>query len=124
MQKEVEGSIELFSYYVETKNDPTRPYQYFYYIKIEDKVTKVSNETFERTSKSIFKNYTALFSKLENGELTYRNLDQLIRDYNFWLVNKHDKNEYRMAMKNDDEVEEQEEDFDDFDFDEVDTEEQ
>ncbi len=124
MQKEVEGAIELFSYYVETKNDPSRPYQYFYYIKIDDKVTKVSNETFERTSKSIFRDYTALYTKLENGELTYRNLDQLILDYNFWLVNKHDKNEYRMAMKNDDETRatENPKDFDDIDFDEVDTE--
>lgn len=120
MQKEISGNIELFTYYVENNNNAAHPYQYYYYIKIEDELTKVSNENFDRITKRVFKDYTALFSRLENGEFSCRNLDQIIRDYNFWLVNKHDRNEYRMAMKEQDEFDDIEsEEFEEFD--EVDT---
>jgi len=108
MQKETQGSIELFSYFIETPNQANNPLRYFYYIKTPDgKFNKVDRISFSQVSKELFNDYTALYSRIEQGDYSYRNLNQIIEDYNYWLVNQHNKDEYRMAMKMPDQQEDE-----------------
>ena len=60
---------------------------------------KVTEDLYRREAKKLFSNYTALSSRVGQKQFQYRNLDRMIRDYNYWTVNRHDKNEYRVAMK-------------------------
>ncbi|MEL6867664.1 MAG: hypothetical protein AAFP19_24780 [Bacteroidota bacterium] len=100
MQKEEDGELALYCYYVEVRNDPRKPYRYHYYIKDEGgKIKKISREKFGKDLKGLFKEYPALASRIGKKQFLYRNLDRMVRDYNYWVVNKHDKNEYRVAMK-------------------------
>ena len=39
------------------------------------------------------------FKKIGQKDFQYRNLDRMIRDYNYWSVNQHDSDEYRVALK-------------------------
>lgn len=102
VEREIEGEISLYCYYVEVRNDPKKPYRYYYYLKdIDGEVTKVERDNFEKMSKSTFKSYTALTSRLGKKDFQYRNLDRMVRDYNYWTANQHDPDEYRVAMKED-----------------------
>ena len=100
MEREVEGELNLYCYYMEVRNNPKKPFKYIYYIKGDDnKMKKVTEDLYRREAKTLFKNYTALSSRVGQKQFQYRNLDRMIRDYNYWTVNRHDKNEYRVAMK-------------------------
>lgn len=100
MQKEEEGAVTLFVYYIENRSDVKNPYRYHYYIQGEDgDLEKVERESFTSVSKKVFADYSALTSRVGKKDFSYRNLDRMVRDYNYWTVNQHDKSEYRVAMK-------------------------
>lgn len=100
MQREEEGALTLFCYYIESRTDVKNPFRYFYYIKDQDgSLTKVEKEDFSLVSKTIFKDYSALTGNVDKKGFVYRNLDRMVRDYNYWSVNQHDATEYRVAMK-------------------------
>lgn len=100
VEREVEGELNLYCYYMEVRNNPKKPFKYIYYIKGSNGQTKkVSEDRYNREAKTIFKDYSALSSRIGQKQFQYRNLDRMIRDYNYWTVNRHDKNEYRVAMK-------------------------
>ncbi len=104
MQREAEGVLDLYSYFVEVNNNGAISYQYHYYIANEDEqLQHVDKQSFDRMSRQLFQGYTALQSKIGQGDLNFRHLDQIVRDFNFWMINQHDKNEYRMAHKHQDE---------------------
>ncbi len=99
MEREVQGIVSIYCYYIEVRNDPKKPYRYFYYIKDQnDNFEKVERKDFPTVSKSIFKDYTALNDRIGTKSFEYRNLDRMARDYNYWVANKHDSSEYRVAM--------------------------
>ena len=100
MQKEEEGAVTLFVYYIETRNDVRNPYRYHYYLQDENgNLEKIERESFGGVAKNVFKDYTALSGRVGKKDFSYRNLDRMVRDYNYWVVNQHDKTEYRVAMK-------------------------
>ena len=100
VEREVEGAVALFCYYIEVRNNPKKPYRYYYMIRDTDgKVTKVEEKNFRKTVMQTFKDYSALTSRLGKKDFLYRNLDRMVRDYNYWTVNQHDSSEYRVAMK-------------------------
>lgn len=100
MQREETGAMTLFCYYIESRADVKDPYRYFYYIKdARGQLKKIEKEDFAGEVKSVFKDYTALTSRVGSKGFSYRNLDRMVRDYNYWTVNQHDKTEYRVAMK-------------------------
>ncbi len=100
VEREVDGAVALFCYYIEVRNNPKKPYRYYYMIRdSEGKVTKVEEKNFRKTVMSTFTDYSALTSRLGKKDFLYRNLDRMVRDYNYWTVNQHDSSEYRVAMK-------------------------
>ena len=101
MQREEEGPLSLYCYYVEVRNNPRKPYRYYYYLKDEQgKMTKLEKEDFKKVARSLFKDYSAMSQRIGKKDFLYRNLDRMVRDYNYWVANQHDSNEYRVAMKN------------------------
>lgn len=101
MQMVEQGAVNLYTYFVEISHIEKQNYEYEYYIETEtDPIPrKVQKDYFEQNIRSLIKDYTALSAKIGKENYTYRNLDQIVRDFNFWTVSKHDKNEYRMAMR-------------------------
>jgi len=100
MQKEVSGDLSLYCYYVEVRNDRKNPITYQYYIKDDfGKLVKIEKKDFRKTASKLFKNYKAMYSKIGKKDFTYKNLDRMIRDYNYWIDNQHNPNEYRVALK-------------------------
>jgi hypothetical protein len=100
VEREIEGTVSLFCYYIEVRDNPKQPYRYYYLIKDQEgNVTKVEEENFRKVVMQTFKEYSALTSRLGRNDPLYRNLDRMVRDYNYWTVNQHDSSEYRVAMK-------------------------
>ncbi len=101
MQLVEKGKINLFTYFSESSN-AQQLYTYSYYIEQEDGLfQEIRDDSFERTARMLFKDYTALVSKIGKDDFLFRNVDQIVRDFNFWMVNHHDRNEYKMALKMD-----------------------
>ena len=100
LQKEAEGELTLYTYYIEVRNNPKQPFRYFYYLEDQDgNLQKLTEDNFATTSRQVFQNYTALNKRIGQKSFQYRNLDRMVRDYNYWTVSKNDENEYRVAMK-------------------------
>ncbi len=100
MHKEEEGALTLFCYYVEVRTDVKNPYKYDYFIKDDkNQLKKLDKESYRSVVKSLFKDYSALSTRIGQKDFQYRNLDRMIRDYNYWSVNQHDSDEYRVALK-------------------------
>ena len=94
------GQVNLYSYFLSANDTQSKAYNFRYYIESEQgRLQEVDNQSFERTAKLMFKNYTALTSRIGQQDFHYRDLDRIVRDYNYWMVNRHDSNEYRVAMK-------------------------
>lgn len=100
MQRESEGAVSLFCYYIEVRNNPKQPFRYVYYLKDQDgKLNKIEKDDFKKVSKTLFKDYTAMSNRIGRKDFLYKNLDRMVRDYNYWVANQHDAGEYRVAMK-------------------------
>jgi len=100
MQRESDGAISLYCYYIEVRNNPKKPFRYVYYLKDKNgKLNKIEKDDFKKVSKTLFKDYTAMSSRIGRKDFLYKNLDRMVRDYNYWVANAHDANEYRVAMK-------------------------
>lgn len=102
MHKEVsKGHYTLYCFYVEVRNDVKNPYTYSFFVEdAEGKFEKVDEENFSSKTKQLFKEYKALTSRLGKKDFNLKNMDRMVEDYNYWVDNKHDSNEYRVAMKN------------------------
>ncbi len=95
-----QGSINLYSFIMETNTNQERSFNYVLFVEDENEnLSEVSDASFEQTARILFKDYTAMTAQTKSDYFLYRNLDQMVRDYNYWKVNQHDKNEYRMASK-------------------------
>jgi len=100
MQRESEGTISLYCYYIEVRNNPKQPFRYIYYLKDQNgKLNKIEKDDFKKVSKTLFKDYTAMSNRIGRKDFLYKNLDRMVRDYNYWVANAHDAGEYRVAMK-------------------------
>ena len=101
MQRELEGTITLYTYYIESRTDVKNPFRYFYYLKDDNgNLNKVEKDEFTNVAKKVFGSYSALTTRVGKKGFSYRNLDRMVRDYNYWSVNQHNSDEYRVAMKN------------------------
>ena len=101
IQREIEGQINLYCFYIEVRNNPKQPYRYIYYYKdaSSNQIHKISEDEYVRKAKSLFNEYTALSSRIGKKDFEYRNLDRMVRDFNYWKVNQHDRDTYRVALK-------------------------
>jgi hypothetical protein len=100
MEREERGIITLYTYYIEVRDNPKKPYKYYYYIlTADDELEKVEPEDYVGTTKKIFKEYSALNERIGKKDFEYRNLDRMVRDYNYWTVQQHDPDTYKVAMK-------------------------
>ncbi len=102
MHKEVtDGHYSLYCFYVEVRNDVKNPYTYSFFVEDEDgNFEKVDEENFSAQTKKLFKDYKALTTRLGSKDFKLKNMDRMVEDYNYWVENQHDTNEYRVAMKN------------------------
>ena len=100
MEREIEGEVTLYTYYIEVRNDVSKPFKYEYYLKDQSgSMQKITKSDFDKTTRQIFQDYTALSSRIGQKDFGYRQLDRMVRDYNYWMENQHDRSEYRVAMK-------------------------
>jgi len=100
MQREESGALTLYCYYIEVRNNRKQPFRYHYYIKNDNnKLVKIEKDDFRKVANKVFKDYQAMNSKIGGKDFQYKNLDRMVRDYNFWVDNRHDPNEYRVALK-------------------------
>jgi len=100
MQRESEGAVSLYCYYIEVRSNPKQPFRYIYYLKDQNgKLSKIEKDDFKKVSKTLFKDYTAMSNRIGRKDFLYKNLDRMVRDYNYWVANQHDAGEYRVAMK-------------------------
>jgi hypothetical protein len=100
MQKEEGGALTLYCYYIEVRNDRKNPFRYLYYAKDNDgDLIKIDKKEFKKVARKLFKTYTAMNSKIGRKDFEYKNLDRMVRDYNYWIENQHNANEYRVALK-------------------------
>lgn len=100
IEREEVGQITLYTYYIEVPDNPKRPYEYIYYLLLEDgEMEKVEREDYADTVKRVFKDYSALYSRVGKKDFEYRNLDRMVRDFNYWTVQQHDPDTYKVAMK-------------------------
>ncbi|MEM6966590.1 MAG: hypothetical protein AAF573_17630 [Bacteroidota bacterium] len=100
MLREESGALTLYCYYIEVRNDRKKPYRYHYYIKDDDgNLEKIEKEEFRKIASKLFKKYSAMYTKIGQKNFNYKNLDRMVRDYNYWVENQHNANEYRVALK-------------------------
>jgi len=100
MEREEQGIVTLYTYYIEVRDNPKKPYKYHYYLLTEDgELEKVDREDYVGTVKKVFKDYSALNTRIGAKDFEYRNLDRMVRDYNYWTVQQHDPDTYKVAMK-------------------------
>ena len=101
VERKLKGDITLYRYYYEYRADVDHPYRYQYYIQLKGGAFQlVDEENFNDFSKKLFAAYPALKNRVGQEKFRYPNFERMIRDYNFWLENKHDKNIYRVALSN------------------------
>jgi len=92
--------LTLYSYFIEVRNNPKKPYKFQYYLKDDNgKVQKIEKEDFRKTASKAFGDYTAMAGKIGKADFQYKNLDRMVRDFNYWTTNNHNANEYRVALK-------------------------
>jgi len=102
MHKEVDGPVSIYCYYIEVRTNVKNPYRYFYYLETKDGgFQKVEKDAYSLAAKKIFKNYTALYNRIGLEQFQYRDLDRMVRDYNYWVANQHERTEYRVALLED-----------------------
>lgn len=100
LEKEIEGPLSLFCYYYEVQGINRTYYQYVFYLKNkEGELALISKDCFKSCAKELFEGYTALAKKIGEKGFEFSNIDRIVKDYNFWLSNKHDKNEYKVALE-------------------------
>ena len=101
MQIEVEGTIKLYSYYVEMRAKRENPFQHSYYVKNkEGKLISIDEKNFLKQSKKVFKDYSAMASQIGKKQFRYTNFVRMVRDYNYWSVNQHDQTVYKISPEN------------------------
>lgn len=99
IERKLEGNITLYRYYYEYRADVDHPYRYQYYIQVVGgEMQLVDDDNFKSFSKNIFAAYSALKNRVGQEKFRFSNFNRMIRDYNYWLENKHDKNTYRVAI--------------------------
>ncbi len=101
MQIEVKGALTLYSYYVEKRAKRENPFQHSYYLKNKsNKLISIDEKNFAKASKKLFKGYPAMFTQIGKKQFRYSNLVRMVRDYNYWMVNQHDKTVYKVSPEN------------------------
>ncbi len=102
MEREVTGgAYDLFCFYVEVRTNVAKPYKYSFYIvdKKTKKTTIINEEGYKAKTTSVFKDYWALRTRVGKKDFEFKNMDRMVRDYNYYHSNGHDTNEYRVALK-------------------------
>ncbi len=101
MHKEVTvGHYVLYCFYVEVPNNPSKPYEYSFFLEDEDgNFDKIDAENFETKCKEYFGDYKAMVERIGDKDFNLKNMDRMVRDYNYWVDNGHDPEEYRVALK-------------------------
>ena len=102
MHREVKGPVSIYCYYVEVRTDVTNPFRYYYYMETENgEFQKIERDDFALAAKKTFKSYTALYNRIGLDQFQYRDFDRMVRDYNYWIDNQHERTEYRVALLED-----------------------
>ena len=92
--------MSLLCYYYEVQGNNRTYYQYVFYLKDkEGELSLISKDCLKFCAKELFDGYTALAKKIGKKGFEFSNIDRIVKDYNFWLSNKHDKNEYKVALE-------------------------
>lgn len=99
--REVSGPVSLYSYFVEVRVDRKNPVQHRPHLRNgKGKLVELTEENFKKKTQKIFGNYTALRDRVGTKNFEMQNLRRMVRDYNYWMVMKHDANVYKISPEN------------------------
>jgi hypothetical protein len=94
-----QGDINLYCYFIEDRENTKQPYKHYYLIRnAEGAVSKVTENNFLQTAKTLFTGYKALNTRLGQQGFQYKNLGRMVNDYNYWASNGHNTDTYRVAV--------------------------
>jgi len=99
--REVSGPISLYSYFVEVRANHKNPVQHRPHLRTEKgKLIELTEENFKKKARLIFKDYDALRSRIGTKKYQLKNLRRMVRDYNYWVAEKHDSKVYKVSPEN------------------------
>ncbi len=100
LHREIKGDISLYSFYYEDRSDVQDPVKYEFYIETAAGFSKVKKDEFESLARKLFRDYPAMIKRLGTRGFRYNNLHRMVRDYQFFKLNNHSPDEYRIAPGN------------------------
>lgn len=101
VEREVEGTFDLFCFFIQQRSNIDKPYEYYYLLRSEKgELTKVTEASFSKKIKQHFGAYTALIDRLGKKQFRFDNMTRIVKDYNYWLENQHDPTVYKVSPEN------------------------
>lgn len=98
IEREVEGEVSIYCYYIEQPANRVEPLKFEYFIKdTSGKVTIVDRKTYVQFAKKLFKDYRGLVKNIGKKHFEYRHLNRMVSDYNYWKENQHDAALYKIS---------------------------
>ncbi len=101
VEREVEGNIDLFCFYIQLRGNIEKPYEYYYLLRrADDSLVKMTEKDYREVLQKELAAYPALVSRLGKRQFEFKNVVRMLRDYNFWQHNQHDPQEYLVSPEN------------------------
>lgn len=100
VEKVTEGYMTTYLFKFDTPSDFEHPESAMYIIRREGlKEKRIERDNFKEEARKLFHDYPALLSQLGKKKFKFQNLKRMIDDYNYWKVNQHDPNVYKLNPK-------------------------
>ncbi len=95
-----EGHYTVYKFLYESGGDVEMPVTTRYIVlKNGEELVQVEEDNFEKESKKLFADYIALHDSIGKPKYRFRSFIRLTDDYNFWKVEQHDPNQYKLNPK-------------------------
>ena len=81
VERPVEGELNLYNYYVETRTR-NYPFEHFFYVEKDNELIKVDRSNFKKAVKRIVADYPELKAKIGKKGYGYKHMTKIIAEYN------------------------------------------
>jgi len=84
------GSLTLYSHCEETKAGgyTSTGIECFYFIRKNDSLYRLKRKDFQDSVEFLFGDNKVIMNQINNGSLTFDNIEQIVAEYNTWKVNQ------------------------------------
>jgi len=95
-----EGHYTVYKFLYETGGNVEMPITTRYVVMNKgEEVAQVEEDNFNKEAKRLFAGYTALIDSLGEKKFQFKNFVRLTDDYNYWIIEQHDPNKYKLNPK-------------------------